>query len=490
MVMSLTKFWYSNEQMWFNATPADDAEIAQKFSNYDCKDDFERVLWHDQIKRHIARANHEEYDYKHVKIAMMYAGTLLDSDQEFAPKELVFLLLPYRHSGIPSNIVWCLQRIRELMTDNPNPYYRRFHNATVQAVSNCNEPHHTGVFDWDFDDLICETSTFDKDQPPGITDTNVTPPKFRHYDHKVIVSLSGGVDSMTCVIAALDQGLEVTAIFINYNNRPESDAEVKFIAWFCKTVGVELYCRDITEIQRDETYNPGIAYNREFYESHTRKIRFNSYKFVANIVAPDHPELVPIILGHNNDDAEENIFRNIQKSQSIDNLKGMVEYHTENGVLIHRPLLTKSKAWILDYAVKYNIPYLRNSTPDWSERGIMREDVINNIPREILDGLVKHAETVAAMHAFIKSIVYSKAIRQDISDDYTTHSFDIFGTEDSVFWDIMFYRILHTYIKRKALVNFTDLAKRCFDKKILITRTVYAIVTQSVNTTTCTIHGA
>ena len=69
----------------------------------------------------------------------------------------------------------------------------------------------------------------------------------------------------------------------------------QYVALFCKYLGVPFYVRTIDEIQRTQDHY------RDFYESITKKIRFDSYKFLGN----------PVILGHNWNDCVENIITNI-----------------------------------------------------------------------------------------------------------------------------------------------------------------------------------
>jgi tRNA(Ile)-lysidine synthase TilS/MesJ len=46
------------------------------------------------------------------------------------------------------------------------------------------------------------------------------------------------------------------------------------------------------------------------------------------------------------------------------------------GVLIWRPLLAHTKDDIYDFAHKYGVPYLRDTTPSWSTRGKLRNMLV------------------------------------------------------------------------------------------------------------------
>ena len=47
-----------------------------------------------------------------------------------------------------------------------------------------------------------------------------------------------------------------------------------------------------------------------------------------------------------------------------------------NGVLIYRPLLPHDKAPVLAFAHRYGVPYFLDSTPSWSNRGKMRNQLM------------------------------------------------------------------------------------------------------------------
>ena len=99
-----------------------------------------------------------------------------------------------------------------------------------------------------------------------------------------------------------------------------------------------------------------------------------------------------VILGHNLDDSLENIFSNIKKKQNYNNLFGMDLYSKEKDVHIARPLLKISKKQIIEFANEFYIPYTYDSTPSWSERGKLRDELIpfmNNFDPSILLGLIE-----------------------------------------------------------------------------------------------------
>ncbi len=175
----------------------------------------------------------------------------------------------------------------------------------------------------------------------------------------VCVSLSGGPDSMVLlyILKRLEKSLDikVSAFHLIYNNREESHEEANFVTLFCEKLSVPIYTYSINFIKRGQIH-------REDYEKITRDIRFTCYRKIG----------CPIILGHIYDDVVENIITNMSTNKHLFNLKKMNLISNIEGVPIIRPLLKTVKPEILEYAKNNAIPYLKNTTPEWSNRGRFR----------------------------------------------------------------------------------------------------------------------
>lgn len=219
----------------------------------------------------------------------------------------------------------------------------------------------------------------------------------------LIVSISGGVDSMLISyilreiqVEALERNnttlFNLSCVHISYGNRDECSKECEFLQWWCKNIlQCPLYIRIIDEIQRDRS-----SQLRSLYEDVTRRIRFDMYDYVCQQVS--FPGTEPyttninsyIVLGHNKDDCEENIFSNLSKNIHFDNLYGMKEDTVESSIQLWRPFLDIPKSQIYQCAEHKYIPYLADSTPPWSQRGKMRNQLIPQIESfnpQILPGL-------------------------------------------------------------------------------------------------------
>jgi hypothetical protein len=133
------------------------------------------------------------------------------------------------------------------------------------------------------------------------------------------------------------------------------------------------------ELNNNESKNL-LNIDRNIYETETRQIRFNLYKYVINKY-----NLNGICLGHHIGDITENIFTNLIKAKQIYNLGQMKKKDIQNDVIIFRPLLDLSKDQIFNYSNQYLIPYFKNSTPSWSCRGTIRDQIIPILKKQFGD---------------------------------------------------------------------------------------------------------
>jgi tRNA(Ile)-lysidine synthetase-like protein len=200
------------------------------------------------------------------------------------------------------------------------------------------------------------------------------------FEKGVIISLSGGVDSMVIFSCLLRLRLEnyypIYVVSINYNLRDESEDEALFIKKFCRFYNVVFLVENIenstiTDNRRGiiDTDTKKTSKRSEFEET-SRDARFNAYKHFINSFNCNG-----VIVGHHKDDIIENIFTNSMKGHNILDIEVMKKIGERKGVTIYRPLLDFPKSEIFDFAHKYNVPYFLDTTPEWSRRGRMRNEI-------------------------------------------------------------------------------------------------------------------
>jgi tRNA(Ile)-lysidine synthetase-like protein len=273
---------------------------------------------------------------------------------------------------------------------------------------------------------------------------------------KFIISLSGGVDSMVLITILKILEYEVIACHINYNNREETSGEQAFLEYWCNANAIKLYVKTITNIKRTNT-------KRSDYEYESKKIRFDFYK---EIMKKEESEF--ILLAHHKDDIIENIFANVCRGRYILDLAVIKEQSVINDIIIMRPLIELYKSSILEFASKYDVPYFKDSTPDWSVRGKFRskiypllEDTFSYNIKSNLIGLSIQAhewnELVLKqiVEPFLGLVVYE--------EKKCVFNVEKYNSYPLCFWNIifmkLFYNFNHNCPSRKAIQVFMNAIK-------------------------------
>lgn len=192
-------------------------------------------------------------------------------------------------------------------------------------------------------------------------------------DKGIIISLSGGVDSM--VTLAILMYLQKTYNFtiftasIDYGLRNESNDESEFLIQYTKTFGIKSYVSYVEGISRKKD-NSG---SRSEFEEESRNLRFNTYK---KIIKENNLEKdTGVFVAHHQDDIVENIFTNSMRGANLLDLEVIKETNIIHNVKIFRPFIGFKKQVIYDFAHQFGIPYFLDTTPKWSKRGKMRNEI-------------------------------------------------------------------------------------------------------------------
>ena len=194
--------------------------------------------------------------------------------------------------------------------------------------------------------------------------------KNKIYKNGAIISLSGGVDSMviTAILLKLAKihKFDIFACSLNYNLRDEQRQELEFIEQYCYQNNIYIYTRNVKGYSRKKDDSGP----RTEFEEESRKVRFDMYKEIIKEYG-----CTGVFVGHHKDDIIENIFTNSMKGGNLLDLEVMKEISNIQGVNIYRPLLEYHKDKIYELSHKHNIPYFLDTTPKWSRRGKMRNEI-------------------------------------------------------------------------------------------------------------------
>ncbi len=427
-LLELKNWWFNNSIKWFNSTTSDDIEITNKYKNlihndYELNSLLENkdtsiafIILHDQIIRHMSRVQLKHIDSIERKIKQHEFIEFVKLFYSKYKNELegyyfCFALLPLRHTKIFEEeqfvIMETWNKLENTTDEKMIKIYKNYlkityknatnkniyiettklkYNKITEFIQNHKEILDTKCFLEDLDNLN------QSDQPDDIITKIIKTCKKINKKTKYVLSISGGVDSMVLSYILTKLNVEFVMLHINYANRDTCLDEKTFLSTWANFIGVELYIRDIYEINRTKCMNYEL---RNLYENYTKCVRYQSYIDIIKIKGWDLIEW-SILLGHNNDDCIENILTNIANKTKYENLFGMTFettiQHNSNLIYFTRPLLTISKHDIYHYANHYKIPYLIDSTPKWSQRGMIRDIVKPALIQwntQIIEGLEK-----------------------------------------------------------------------------------------------------
>ena len=255
----------------------------------------------------------------------------------------------------------------------------------------------------------------------------------------VAISLSGGVDSMVLatVLKRLSEEkseskasplFSVVATHVDYANRPESAAESAFVSDWCARRGVACVAR-----RADEHLRRG-ATPREEYEAKSRAIRYDLYK--EQMAIHGFPA---VFVGHHEGDVQENVIANVMRGASALDLNGMRPEGVVEGVAIWRPMLGLPKEAIYDFAHAFGTPYFLDTTPRWSTRGKLRNQLVPLLSdvfgAGVMGNLKKLGDDAEELREMVESKVFApfrRAIRSSDAGAYA--DLGAFEAEGRFFW--------------------------------------------------------
>jgi tRNA(Ile)-lysidine synthase TilS/MesJ len=439
MVSLVENYWQSHPQFWISIGSrqvAADKEIYDLFGKLDWlgQTPLGKVIYLDQFIRHFSRVDSsisEEYVLACRQLACGIVNEL--KLQDYEADDLVWLLMPFKHVGnydyvLSSVIGWLSSGSSKKLVDYP--LLSKFFNDTYRKAYTLDKVA-SGVMlveSYSDDDKYCPDSICDYYPDRYIADDwfaklSCEPEvskliqllKDADIGERPIVSLSGGVDSMAmCVLLRL-AGIPFVVAHIIYGNREVSLEEFNFIKRYCSKLGIPLYSYKIEHLKRGHI-------DREFYEDMTRDLRFYMYGSIwlasgsgagdlGTSLGDQTPTKMPtVLLGHIQDDIVENIWTNFAKGTHLNNLAKMEPVVIENGIKIVRPWLSVKKETIYAISEKLAIPYLKNTTPTWSNRGKFRtkfyEATHEQYGSTVDDTIVKVAESLKQQADLINKLLY------------------------------------------------------------------------------------
>lgn len=174
----------------------------------------------------------------------------------------------------------------------------------------------------------------------------------------MLCGLSGGADSVALVLVLRELGYEVVGLHCNFQLRgEESERDERFVRQLCECLNLPLHT--VRFDTRGEATSQG-----ESIEMAARRLRYAWFRDerehydrqAAESGASRHATLC---VAHHADDNVETMLLNLIRGAGLHGLTGM---HVQNDWGVLRPLLTTTRAEILDYLAKNGQTYVTDST--------------------------------------------------------------------------------------------------------------------------------
>ncbi len=157
---------------------------------------------------------------------------------------------------------------------------------------------------------------------------------------RVLLAVSGGVDSLCLLTLCLDAGLKehIAVAHCNFHLRgAESDADAEFVESFCAERGVKFHHCDFDTLGRS-------ASNGVSVEMAARELR---YEYFAGLCSTEGYYATAV--AHNSNDNAETLILNLLRGTGLRGICGMAEDGQVLGGRVIRPLLGFSRAQIEEY---------------------------------------------------------------------------------------------------------------------------------------------
>eukprot|EP00545_Synedropsis_sp_CCMP1620_P006697 CAMPEP_0119010016 /NCGR_PEP_ID=MMETSP1176-20130426/4735_1 /TAXON_ID=265551 /ORGANISM="Synedropsis recta cf, Strain CCMP1620" /LENGTH=736 /DNA_ID=CAMNT_0006962609 /DNA_START=304 /DNA_END=2514 /DNA_ORIENTATION=+ len=401
---------------------------------------------------------------------------------------VIFALMPYRHASTLETVQFVQDRVEELDSTETqfDAMLRRFRKATNRRVALLqDEARRTGNGERtkscsDIDILEC--FPFDADMDPArdhlvhktivefLDGRGIKPTGNRESQPvPVVVSLSGGVDSMiiVSVLAHLARdckyNIKIYAIHIDYANRLESGAEAGFVQQYCEDRDVTFCLRKIDEVTRGLTA-------RDEYERIAREARYACYRETVQLCKDnfgDSAIVVGVMLGHHRGDLRENVLSNSHKGCGPLDLSGMTAVSINDRVVIHRPLLVLEKTAVLDYAHKFGVPYFKDTTPHWSTRGKLRNKLLPLLEEIYGEGSMNNLSNLAVESDQARGLLHDAVLGPFLEQVEKQPLGIVFATKPWKSQGLFFWKfVLREALHRSSFGMFSDKSVENFLERV------------------------
>lgn len=180
---------------------------------------------------------------------------------------------------------------------------------------------------------------------------------------KLLIAISGGVDSVVLTYLCKQMGLKFALAHCNFNLRgKESDADEAFVLLLAEDLDVEVFIESF----ETETYSKS---NKCSTQVAARELRYGWFQELAECLNFDY-----VLTAHHADDNLETFLINLTRGTGLDGLMGIPEVNNKTV----RPLLPFSREDIEVYAINLQIQWREDSSNSGNKylRNRLRHDIV------------------------------------------------------------------------------------------------------------------
>lgn len=263
-----------------------------------------------------------------------------------------------------------------------------------------------------------------------------------HLKNKIILSVSGGVDSTVLLYLLKDLNADLVVVHFNHQQRPESVLEAEYVKALSKKFNYpfEYFELDIKEDFHNEAHN-----QRRFHLINIAK------KYETDV----------IITAHHLNDLLETILMRISRGSNLLGYSGFVESYYKDGIHFLKPLIEVTKEEILTYAKEHDIKYFVDASNESNTytRNRYRNEIIPLLLKEnesLLEKALQYNKTLseAFFHIRKTSTAFLKNSESFIINDFL--NLDVAIQKDVIAYLLENKDISFTYNKIEEIISFLE----------------------------------
>jgi bifunctional protein TilS/HprT len=247
----------------------------------------------------------------------------------------------------------------------------------------------------------------------------------------LIVSVSGGMDSMALLSMLIQSTYEIIVVHFNHLKRDESIIEKDLVESYCKKNEIPFHYYTIKVTEGNFHHQAHLLRNHYLCE-------------VARMYKTPY-----ILTAHHLDDLFENILIKMTRGSNLLGYAGMQMIHSDDEFTYIKPLLYTEKKDIHHYVLSSNIPYLDDSSNEGNYylRNRYRHAVVPVMKQEnehLLDQIKQYHHQVTAAFEFIRNTTKSKIKENMIIPIEEFRNWDEAIKDDSIAYLIEHYGLTLT----------------------------------------------